>query len=127
MGNENKGGKIMDTRRRQPIGIELVKRGILTEDQIQTALDYQKAHPKEKLGDIIHTLKLCNDYQLLNAIGEIFGEKTMMITAQDVKVQMEDYVSLDVLRKNNAVLFDIEEGRAKVCFADTTNKRRCNS
>ena len=69
----------MDTKRRQPIGIELVKRGILTEDQIQRALDYQKVHPKEKLGDIIHSLKLCNDYQLLNAIGEIFGEKTMVI------------------------------------------------
>ena len=53
----------MDLRRRQPIGIELVKRGILTEDQIQTALDYQKVHPKEKLGDIIHDLKLCNEMQ----------------------------------------------------------------
>ena len=117
----------MDTRRRQPIGIELVKRGILTEDQIQTALDYQKGHPKEKLGDIIHNLKLCNDYQLLRAIGEIFGEKTMMLTTQDVKVQMEDYISLDVLRKNNAVLFDTEEGKAKVCFADTANSKAINT
>ena len=29
----------MDTKRRQPIGIELVKKGILTETQIQTALE----------------------------------------------------------------------------------------
>ena len=113
----------MDTKRRQPIGIELVKKGILTENQIQTALDYQKVHPKEKLGDIIHNLKLCNDFQLLNAIGEIFNEKTMILTRADVKVQMEEYISLDVLRKNNAVLFDVEDGRAKVCFADTANSR----
>ena len=113
----------MDTKRRQPIGIELVKKGILTENQIQTALDYQKVHPKEKLGDIIHNLKLCNDFQLLNAIGDIFNEKTMFLTKTDVKIPMEEYISLDVLRKNNAVLFDIEEGRAKVCFADTANSR----
>ncbi len=113
----------MDTKRRQPIGIELVKKGILTENQIQTALDYQKVHPKEKLGDIIHNLKLCNDFQLLNAIGDIFNEKTMFLTKADVKIPMEEYISLDVLRKNNAVLFDIEEGRAKVCFADTANSR----
>ena len=113
----------MDTKRRQPIGIELVKKGILTENQIQTALDYQKVHPKEKLGDIIHNLKLCNDFQLLNAIGDIFNEKTMFLSKADVKVQMEDYISLDVLRKNNAVLFDVEDGRAKVCFADTANSR----
>ena len=113
----------MDTKRRQPIGIELVKKGILSENQIQTALDYQKSHPKEKLGDIIHNLKLCNDFQLLNAIGEIFNEKTMILTKADVRVPMEDYISLDVLRKNNAVLFDVEDGRAKVCFADTANSR----
>ncbi len=113
----------MDTKRRQPIGIELVKKGILTENQIQTALDYQKVHPKEKLGDIIHNLKLCNDFQLLNAIGDIFNEKTMFLSKADVKVPMEDYISLDVLRKNNAVLFDVEDGRAKVCFADTANSR----
>lgn len=39
----------MDVKRRQPIGIELVKRGIVREDQIETALEYQKKHPKEKL------------------------------------------------------------------------------
>lgn len=35
--------------RRQPIGIELAKRGVVNEEQIRTALDYQKQHPNEKL------------------------------------------------------------------------------
>ena len=42
----------MDTKRTQPIGIELVKRGIVTEADIDKALDYQKRHPKKKIGDI---------------------------------------------------------------------------
>ena len=31
----------MDLKRRQPIGVELVKRGIVTENDIEKALEYQ--------------------------------------------------------------------------------------
>ena len=113
----------MDVKRRQPIGIELVKKGVVREDQIQTALDYQKNHPREKLGDIIHDLKLCDEKRLLDAIGEIFGEKTMLISASDVRVKIDEYISPDILRQNSAVLFDVEDGKAKVCFSDTANKK----
>ena len=113
----------MDIKRRQPIGIELVKRGIVSQDDITVALDYQKEHPNEKLGDIIHDLKLCDEHQLLHAIGEVFGEKTMLIKPHDIKVKIDEYISPDVLRKNGAVLFDVSDGKAKVCFADTANPR----
>ena len=36
----------MDLKRRQPIGVELVKRGIVTESDIDQALEYQREHPK---------------------------------------------------------------------------------
>ncbi len=113
----------MDLRRRQPIGIELVKRGVVTESDIQTALEYQKQHPDEKLGDIIHNLHLCDEKDLLQTLGDVIGEKTMLLKPEHVKVKFDEYISPDVLRKNNAVLFDIEDGRAKVCFADTVNRR----
>lgn len=113
----------MDIKRRQPLGIELVKRGIITENQIQVALDYQKEHPKEKLGDIINDLNICDSQILINAIGEILGEKPMLVTKDDVKIKMDDYISLDVLKRNEAVIFDIEAGKAKVCFSDTSNRR----
>ena len=113
----------MDVKRRQPIGIELVKRGVVSEEQIQMALDYQKNHPRERLGDIIHELKLCDDYVLIDTLGEIFGEKPMLIRTSDIKVKIDEYISPDVLRQNSAVLFDVEDGKAKVCFADTANRR----
>lgn len=113
----------MDVKRRQPIGIELVKRGVINQEDIKVALDYQKNHPDEKLGDIIHNLRLCDERQLLRAMGDIFGEKTMLIKAHDIKVKIDEFISPDVLKQNNAVLFDVEEGKAKVCFADTANRR----
>ncbi len=113
----------MDLKRRQPIGIELVKRGVVNEEEIKTALEYQKQHPNEKLGDIIHKLKLCDERELLSAIGDIFGEKTMLIRPHNIKVKIDEYISPDVLRQNSAVLFDVVDGKALVCFADTANRR----
>ena len=35
----------MDIRRKQPMGVELVKRGIVKESDIENALDYQRKNP----------------------------------------------------------------------------------
>ena len=49
----------MDVRKRQPIGIELVKRGIVTEDDINSALQEQRMNPNKKIGEI---LKICYNF-----------------------------------------------------------------
>ena len=113
----------MDNRRNQPIGIELVKRGIATEDDINKALEYQRTHPNKRIGDLLNELGLCEPRKLINAIGEIIGEKAIYLTAADIKIDITNYISLDIARKNNAVPFDVDTGKIKVCFAETTNKR----
>lgn len=65
----------MDVKRRQPIGIELVKRGVVSQENIRTALEYQKSHPNAKLGDIIHDLRLCDERQLLRSTWRYFWRK----------------------------------------------------
>ena len=42
----------------QPIGIELVKKGVVTEADINKALDYQKTHPNKKIGDISELINI---------------------------------------------------------------------
>ena len=61
----------MDIRRRLPIGVELVKRGVVTENDIEKALEYQREHPNMKLGDILHILNVCDAVNLIQNIGEI--------------------------------------------------------
>ena len=113
----------MDAKRRLPIGIELVKRGLINEDDINKALDYQRQFPNKKLGDIIHILRLCDSNQLINVIGELLDEKAMLLTSNDIQITITDYISLDVAKANKAIPFEISSGRIKVCFADTSNKR----
>ena len=109
--------------KRQPIGIELVKRGIVTEDDIEKALDYQKSHPSKKIGDIIDILQLCDSHILIGAIGEILDEKAIYLLDNDIRISPVDYISLDLMKQNKAIPFEIAAGKIKVCFADTSNKR----
>jgi type IV pilus assembly protein PilB len=113
----------MDSKKRQPLGIELVKRGIVSEEDIERALDYQKAEPKKKIGDILNILRLCDPYVLINAMGEILEEKAIYLREGDIKVNALDYISIDIARQYKAIPFEENGGRIKVCFADTSNRR----
>ncbi len=113
----------MATKQAQPLGIELAKRGLITESDIQRALDYQRVNPNKKLGDIINTLHLCDSNQLIKAMGEILDEKAILLRESDIKINITDYISLDIAKSIKAIPFEIESGKIKVCFADTTNRK----
>ena len=113
----------MEGKRKQPLGIELVKRGIVTEDDIARALDYQKTEPKKKIGDILNILKVCDPYVLIDAMGEILEEKAIYLRESDIKVNILDYISIDIAKRTKAIPFEETGGRIKVCFADTSNKK----
>ena len=113
----------MEIRNRLPIGIELVRRGLISEDDVNQALEYQKSNPGVKLGDAVKILRLCDEYRLIDAIGDILGEKAMILTRADIAINITDYISLDVAKQCMAIPFEIANGRIKVCFADTSNKK----
>lgn len=112
----------METNKRGPIGIELVRKGLITQEDINKALEYQKKNPQMRIVEIIRTLNLCDEYALLEALGEILGEKPILITQNDIQITINKYISLDVANKYKAVPFQISGSKIKVCFADTLNK-----
>lgn len=113
----------MALRNKSPLGIGLVSRGVLSEKDIEVAIEYQKDHPNKRIGDIIHTLNLCSSVELIKNMGEILGEKVILLTKDTVKIDLKEYISLDVCKACKAVMFDIDGKKAKVCFANTANKR----
>lgn len=113
----------MDAKRRGPIGIELVKRGIVNEEDINRALEYQKENPNKKIIEIINTLSLCDEYSLIQALGDILDEKAIILTQSDVKINPSDYISIDVIKNNKAIPFEITGNKIKVCFADTLDRK----
>lgn len=112
---------------RQPLGIELVRRGIVRQEDITKALDYQKSNPNERLGDILNKLGVTDSNKLLQAIGEILDEKTILLKYEDIQIKIEDYISIDTLKKCLAIPFEISNGTIKVCFASVTNNQQIES
>lgn len=117
----------MDAKKRQPIGVELVKRGIVKEKDIENALQYQREHPDKKMGDILYQLDVCEPNTLIEAIGDIIGEKGILLTGDRIKVKLTNYYSLDVAQKNKAIPFEVISGKIKVCFANTVNTKNMNT
>ena len=103
----------MDIKRRQPIGVELVKRGVVKEEDIENALRYQKSHPNTKIGDCLYELETCDPYILITSIGEILGEKGILLNKNMIKIDISEYISLDIAKKNKVVPFDISIEKVK--------------
>lgn len=112
----------MEGNKRQPLGVELVRKGLVTETEVNQAIEYQKSHRKMKLGEILRNISNCDEEVLIEAIGDVLGEKGMLLTAENIDLNIEDYISLDVAKECKAVPFEIVQGRIKVCFSDTFNK-----
>lgn len=112
----------METNRRQPLGVELVRRGIVTETEVNEAIEFQKTHRKMKLGEILRTLSNADPEILIEQIADIIGEKGIFLKADDVEINIEDYISLDIAKECKAIPFVINQGRIKVCFSDTSIK-----
>lgn len=113
--------------KRQPIGVELVRKGIITEDDVQRALLEQKNNPTKKLGEIIREMNICDSRVLIQAIGDILGVKGVILTEDSIQINILDYISLEMAKRYHVVPFGIENGKIKVCFSDTTNKRNYES
>ena len=109
---------------RQPLGIELVRRGVVKQEDISRAIDYQKNNPREKIGDILYKLNVTDPNRLLTAIGEILEEKTILLHPSDIKINISNFISMDVAKEDMAIPFEIENGVIKVCFASTINKNQ---
>lgn len=112
---------------RPPLGIELVRRGIVTQDDITKALDYQKQNPSEKLGDILYIQHAAEPERLLRSIGEILDEKVIMLSTENVKINVSDYISTDMMREALAVPFEVNDGVIKVCFSNVANASQIES
>lgn len=113
----------MEARNKIPIGVELVRRGVVTEQDIARAIEYQKTNPRKKIGDILKILNLCEPHRLIEEIGNIVGENGIYLTSSSIKINYTEYISLDVAKTCKAIPFDIANGKIKVCFADSSNKK----
>lgn len=107
--------------KRVPLGIELVKRKIASESDIKEAIRYQKEHPNVKMGEALVEIGTIDEKELAKAMGEILGEKVIIMRPELVNINISKYISMDLAKKNKVIPFDELNGKVKVCFADANN------
>lgn len=117
----------MEMRRRQPIGVELVKRGVVKEQDIEEALKYQREHPNDKLGTILYILNVCDSKKLIENIADILGKKGILLNSNTIKIKPIDYLPLETCKRNKCVPFEINSGKIKVCFSDKATNANMDS
>ena len=85
-----------------PIGVELVRRGIVNDSQIRQAIEYQKLNPNMKLGDIIYSLGLADELQLSEAISELFGFPSIILKTSMITINPKSFYSLDIAKETKS-------------------------
>lgn len=103
-----------------PIGVELINSNLITEEQLDEALKYQKAHPDMKLGEIVDVLNMCNKESLLQVLAKKLGERAVILENK-VDIDYAVYMSRDTVINNKAFPFSVSGNVIKVAFANPTD------
>ena len=108
-----------------PLGVYLIRKNLITERDIDTALAYQREHPEKKLGEIFHLLNLCSDEELLTALAERLNCKHIILPKNTFeKFKCSDFIPYDTMRQHKVVPFgytDDTQSKIMVAFADPEN------
>ncbi len=106
-----------------PIGIEFIKKGLLTEAQVDRVLEYQKDHRELKFAEIVDILDMCDKNQILDTLSEKIRVTPVMLDSE-LDVNPILYLPRDIIINYKVLPFDIEGNVLKVAFSDPLNASR---
>lgn len=109
-----------------PIGAELVARGIISAAQLDEAVSYQKQHPDMKLGEIIDILNMCDKQDLLAVISEKIGVGSVTLKSGE-NVDYTKFLSRDTVIMEKAFPFAVVGNTVSVAFTDPLDKQKVES
>lgn len=109
--------------RKNPIGLEFIKRGVLTDVQVTRVLEYQKDHRDLKFGEIVDILDMCDKTELLEILSDKLQYEGVMLDGK-LNVTPVDYLPRDIIINYRALPFSLEGNKLSVAFADVQNAQK---
>ena len=110
-------------RKNNPIGVELIRRGLLTDAQVERVLDYQKNHRDMKFAEIVDVLDMCDKVDLLNALADQI-KVTPAFLDENLDVNPVEYLPRDVIINNRVIPFELNGNTLSVAFSDPLDSSR---
>lgn len=111
-----------NSNKKAPLGVMLIRKGLIKESDIDKAIVYQREHRGIKLGEAFHRLGVCDEQELLNTIAESLGVKAVKIDPSMFNFEFTKYISMDIVKQHKVLPFEINENRIRVAFADPSDK-----
>ncbi len=111
-----------NTMKKAPLGVMLIRKGLINESDIDKAIVYQREHRGTKLGEAFHKLGVCDEQELLDTIAEGIGVKGIKLEPGMFNFDFSKYLSMDIVKQHKVLPFELNENRIKVAFADPSDK-----
>ena len=92
--------------RKLPIGELFIRRGILTEEEVNIVLNYQTDHPELKFGEIVDVLDMCDKQALLEVLSDNLGVKSAIIERK-LSINPTNFLPSDIIITYRALPFEI--------------------
>ena len=108
--------------KKTPLGVELIRRGLVKDSDINEAVKFKNQNPGMKLGEAFHVLKICPDKELLDVIAEQLDTKPVILDPISMTFKFTDYLSMDIVKQHKVMPFEVENNKIKVAFADPEDK-----
>lgn len=109
--------------KKNPIGIEFIKRGLLSESQVERVLDYQKDHKELKFAEIVDILDMCDKYALLDVLS-FKVQKAGVMLDKNIDINPVKFLPRDVIINYRVIPYALNGNKLKVAFADPQNLAR---
>ncbi len=112
--------------KKNPFGIDLINAGLITEEQLNEALAYQKNHPDLKIGEIVDVLNMCKKPDLLKVLADKLDVKPIVLN-EEIDIDYTQFLSRDTVINLKAFPFKVVGNTIKVAFADPTSQKAVDS
>ena len=106
--------------KKSPIGIEFMKRGLLTEGQVDRVLEDQKEHKELKFAEIVDILDMCDKSDLLDVLSYKIQVTGVMLDGE-LEINPVKYLPRDIIINYKVIPFGLVGNKLKVAFADPQN------
>src|SRR5574344_1408509 len=106
--------------RKSPIGIEFIKRGLLTEGQVDRVLEYQRDHKELKFAEIVDILDMCDKSALLDVLSYKIQVTGVMLDG-NLEINPVKYLPRDMIINYKVIPFSLVGNKLKVAFSDPQN------
>jgi len=103
--------------RKNPIGLEFIKSGLLTDIQVTRVLEYQKDHRELKFGEIVDILDMCDKSDLLEILSKKLQYEGVLLD-EELEITPADYLPRDIIINFRALPFKLDGNKLSVAFAD---------